>query len=55
MDTKNKSAMEAILNGKGTMYRSYQNGWLKALDNYNKLLYGRSTKRKALELKLKRA
>lgn len=54
MNTKKERAMDAILNGKGTIYRSYQNGWLKALDNYNKLITGKAAKRKVIKLELGR-
>lgn len=38
MDIKREKAMDSILNEKGTIYRSYQNGWLKALKNYDRLI-----------------
>ena len=38
IDMKREKAMDSILNQKGTIYRSYQDGWLKALENYDKLI-----------------
>ncbi len=35
---KREKAMDSILNEKGTIYRSYQDGWLKALENYDKII-----------------
>lgn len=33
-----EKAMDSILNEKGTIHRSYQEGWLKALHNYDRII-----------------